>query len=352
MSRILFVPVSGDCGSGEVQRCRLLADALHAATPDARPHFLLTACAPPVPWPVTRLPASPTRAVGDVVAAIRELRPRVVVFDGNARVATLEAARAEGAETVLVSPRPSACRRGFRLRRMARMSEHWLVGVEFLAGRCWRERLAALVHGRVRVRRFAAIHAEPAPAGPLLARLGLDRPYVVACPGGGGHRLGGDDSRSLIGRAADALTAMGITTAAVGAPSPASAVDVARLDNADLMALLAGSEAALLGGGSLLGQALALGVPVVARPFQREQAARVAWLAARGLVASTPDDDAAGLATALAGLLRDEARRARLRQSGKALGLRNGLEEAVSALGRLAGLAAADDHFTAAIALP
>ncbi|WP_036139680.1 hypothetical protein, partial [Aerolutibacter daejeonensis] len=108
MSRLLFVPVSGSEGSGEVQRCRLLADALQARWPAVDAHFLLAEGTPALSWPTTTLSASPTRAVPEVVAAIEALRPAVVVFDGNTRVAALRAARRVGARVVLLSSRPSA----------------------------------------------------------------------------------------------------------------------------------------------------------------------------------------------------------------------------------------------------
>lgn len=334
--RVLFVPVSGGDGSGELQRCRLLADALHAASPGLQPHFLLAPGAPGVPWPATRLAGPPTRAVAGVVEAVAALRPSVVVFDGNARVAALAAARRAGARTVLISSRPSARRRGFRLRRMARLDEHWLVGADLAPARCWREHLAALACRRVAVRRFATLFTPPQPAAGLLQRLGLARPFVVACPGSGRHAVDGRTSADVFGEAAAALAAAGVATVAVGAVAPPPARSAGDLANGELMGLLEQAEAALLGGGSLLVQALALGVPVVAVPLQGEQAARVRWLADRGAVAALPAGEPGAMAASVADLVRDGARRRALRAAAASLGLRNGLPEAVQALARLA----------------
>ena len=69
MTRVLFIPVSGGHGSGEVQRCRLLGDALRARWPAVEPHALLATGTPPLPWQTTWLSASPTRAVPEVVSA-------------------------------------------------------------------------------------------------------------------------------------------------------------------------------------------------------------------------------------------------------------------------------------------
>jgi len=338
MSRILFVPVSGAAGSGEVQRCRLLADALCAQWPAIAPHFLLAEGAPAVPWPSTPLSASPTRAVPEVVAAIRSLRPDVVVFDGNTRVKAMDAARAVGARVVLISSRPSARDRGFRMRRMARLAEHWLIGAELLAHRGWRERLMTSLYSGVAVRRFATLFAPPAPVAPVLARLGVAAPYVVVCPGGGRHLIDGRSGAQLFGEAAARLAREGVATIAVAAPADAPAVDAGELPNAELMALLAHADAALLGGGSLLVQALALGVPALALPLQREQAERVSWLADAGAVVAASSSDVAALTADIRRLLDNAPARTRLTQATAALGLRNGLPEAVVALAALAGV--------------
>ena len=109
--------------------------------------------------------------------------------------------------------------------------------------------------------------------------------------------------------------------------------------NAELMGLLAASRAALLAGGSLLVQALALDVPVVAVPLQAEQAARVRWLAQAGAVQSEDKHDAPRLAQQVHTLIDDIDASNRLRAGVAKLGLHNGLDDAVEALGTLAGLA-------------
>ncbi|MCF7221559.1 hypothetical protein [Marilutibacter chinensis] len=335
--RIVFVPVSGGPGSGEVQRCRLLADALASAHPGLEPHFLLAEGTPPLPWPTTVLGASPTRAVAEVVAAIATLQPAVVVFDGNTRVAALEAARRAGARVVLVSSRPSARDRGFRWRRMARLDEHWLVGADLMNERGLRERLGRWRHPQVEVRRFATLFTPPAALEPVLHRLGLAQPYAVVCHGGGRHLLGGRSAAGLFAEIASASAHAGLATLAVAAPARSPALQVDALPNAELMAVLAGAEAALLGGGSLLVQALALGTPVLALPLQAEQAARVGWLEDAGAVMrADPTADAGELAAALRALADSDSTRARLRDNARGLGLGNGLPAAVEALATLA----------------
>ncbi|MFL6592424.1 MAG: hypothetical protein ACJ8GK_06925 [Luteimonas sp.] len=339
---ILFVPVSGSAGSGEVQRCVLLAQALQQRWPGAQSHFLLAegTAAPDVA--VTALSASPTRVPEEVVAAIRRLRPALVVFDGNARVATLAAARDVGARTVLISSRPSARDRGLRWRRMAQLDAHWLVGAELRDAPGWRERLSRWRHPQVQVRRFATVFAMPEPVTPLLQQVGVaaGQPFVVVCAGGAGVA----GAAALFGDVAARVAQSGIATIAIGVPGDAPAIALAHLPNAQLMGLLAASRAAFLAGGSLLVQALALKVPTLALPLQDEQAARVHWLAGQGAVTVAAGGDPQQLAHALCALADDPATRARLQQACSALALDNGLDAMADALGDFAGLSRNPDR--------
>ena len=337
-TRVLFVPVSGGAGSGEVQRCRLLAQALQQRWPQVEPQFLLAPGITAEPFPATTLSASPTRVPEEVLAAIARLQPSLVLFDGNARVATLAAARSAGARTVLLSSRPSARDRGFRLRRMAQLDAHWLVGAELRGAAGWRERLARWRYPWVDVRRFATLFAPPALAAPVLARLGLheDAAFALVCAGGAGHA----GAAALFAAAATHLARSGLATIAVGVPASAPALAVPTLPNAELMGLIAASRVALLAGGSLLVQALALDAPTVAVPLQAEQAARVRWLADAGAVReAAPTQSAQALADAARALADDADARARLRQATQRLELDNGLDAAVAALAMLAGVA-------------
>lgn len=299
-------------------------------------HFLLAPGIDAGAFPATFLSASPTRVPQEVAASIRALQPALVVFDGNARVAALAAARDAGARTLLISSRPSARDRGWRGRRMARLDAHWLIGAELRGAPGWRERLARWRFPQVDVRRFATLFASPAGVAPVLAGLGLQAGdvYAVVCAGGGGHA-----STAVFSEAATALARSGITTVAVGVDAAAPAIAVPALANAELMALLGAARVALLAGGSLLVQALALNVAAIALPLQAEQAARVLWLATAGAVRTptpaTSAQDAAGVAKLVRELADDADARERLRTGIRALDLRNGLDEAVQALAAL-----------------
>ncbi len=341
MPRVLFIPVSGARGTGEVQRCRILAEAAHSRDARVEPHFLLAPGAPAVGFPVTPLSDSPTRDTRGVRAAIAAQRPDLVVFDGNSRVETQESARRAGARTLLVSSRPSARDRGFRTRRMARLDAHWLVGAE-LANEPpnWRERLARRLFPRVAVRRFATLFAPPPPGTleRLRARHGLPETYALVCPGGGRHRPGGRDAAELFGLAAADLAGRGVPVVAVGTRAAPPEGSLPPLPNHELMALLAGARLAVVGGGSLVVQVLAVGTPAVALPLTREQGARTRWLARAGALREVLDTAAPALADAALDLYRDDARRAAQGAAAQRLGLVNGLPQAVDELAILVGL--------------
>src|SRR5690606_25593416 len=150
------------------------------------------------------------------------------------------------------------------------------------------------------------------------------------------HAVDGRTSADVFGEAAAALAAAGVATVAVGAVAPPPARSAGDLANGELMGLLEQAEAALLGGGSLLVQVVALAGRVVAVPWQGGRAARVRWPADRGAVAALPAGEPGAMAASVADLVRDGARRRALRAAAASLGLRNGLPEAVQALARLA----------------
>ena len=132
--------------------------------------------------------------------------------------------------------------------------------------------------------------------------------------------------------------AAGLATFAIGVPACPPAIAIAELPNAQLMGLLAASRVALLAGGSLLVQALALDTPTLALPLQDEQAARVRWLADNGAVRAAIGRDPRDLARSLRALADDDQARAQLQRGCRALGLDNGLQAMTQDLARFAGL--------------
>lgn len=367
--RLLLVPVSGPRGMGEYARCLAIADAMRARWPALELRLLLSREAPYArhcPHPAGLLPSSPTRCTPEVLAAIAEFRPGVVLFDNAGRTRQVVAARAAGARVVFVSSRGRQRRKAFRWRWMGLLEEHWISYPAALAGEpSWIETLKLRLRGRPVLRFLDAVVAAPdvAAAARLLAAAPASAdgaggaavapdaavprdaaiwPDVVVVPGGGSAY---PDTRITPRHFVDwslALAAAGHRVVVVGGPAFDVPVgEAARLTllrsvpAATLMALLAQARLVLVNGGDTLAQALALGRPCVAVPIAGDQAARIARAAALGVVAAPPVAD---VAAECERLLASEAARAALQQRLAALGWRDAMPVVVERLGAFLGL--------------
>jgi hypothetical protein len=343
--RLLFVPVSGPGGSGEYFRSLAIARGVERRWPDALIHFVvsrLASYADAVPYAATRIDTSPTQAIAAVVAELRAIRPEVVVFDSAGRAAQLKAAVAEGARCVYVSSRFKTRWKGFRLRRMRYLDEHWLMGPEFLGtGLNWLERAKLVVAGRPRVRFLPTCYEPPTEAtlASVPARLGLKpREYLLYCPGGAGRFAGLAHGPTVFQAAAgEVLERTGLASVLVGRAETAPAaglVTVPALPNDELMALVAQAKLCIINGGSLLAQCLAQRAPAVAAPIAGDQAANIACAARLGYLVGAPFESR-GLARVVLAVLADESGLAALRGRVEALALRNGVDIAVEAIGSM-----------------
>lgn len=349
---LLFIPVSGSSGSGELQRARLLARTARERWPDlpiaiAAEQGALAASADSG-IDALPLPGSPTRCSTEVIAAIRAHRPALVVFDSSARARQLDAAREVGARVVYISSRPSARARGFRWGAFSRIDEHW--SVEFdpdgtLPG-WWQRQLLRWRSGQ-RWRPLSTL-SEIADAGAWpghIREFVAGGPFALYCPGGGGGVIDGLPAGAAFAAAAERSGSRALVVRADLAPEQIEArgavLCVPAMRNAMLMALLQSAELAVIGAGSLLLQALALSSACLALPLASDQQARLAPLVRRAAVATCPAGIDA-LASAARSLCADPAALAALRTQARALNLRNGLPEAIDAIGELLGRARSD----------
>jgi hypothetical protein len=339
---LLFIPVSGGDGSGELQRARLLARSARRRWRQlpiaiaAAASSLNGASDPGVEY--LGLPASATRSTHEVCALIAARRPALVLFDSTARPAQMAAARAVGAGVVYLSSRPSARRRGFRLGAFVRIDEHW--SVEFDPdGRLPNhlQRLMLRLRPALRWRAYGSLHetADAARLPPTVAAFIAGAPYAVFCPGGGGGQVDGQGAPAGYAQAA---IQSGLRAACVRADrAPGSAeirgqvLTLGPVDNAALVALIEGSALAVLAAGSLLLQALSLGNPCVAAPLAGDQWERLRQLARRKAVVAC-DASVAALAGAATRLWQDRTEQARLRDCASGLGLGNGIAVALEAM--------------------
>jgi hypothetical protein len=274
---------------GEYARCLTIATALMRRVPDLEPHFVLSRTAPyaaDTPFATTLLPSSPTFHPREVSELIRELAPRVVLFDNAGRTAQLRAAHSAGARVVYVSSRRRQRGKGFRLGWMRVIDEHWIAYPSFIAGALNPlERLKLRVLGRPRVRYLDTLLPPPDAARSLacLARFGLEaHRYVLIVPGGGSAHPGAESAPATIAAAARAIARRGQPTLLVGpdladgggGPPPLLRV-AARLPPAELIELVRTSRLVVCNGGDTLLQVLACSRPCVAVPIAHDQPARI-----------------------------------------------------------------------------
>jgi len=355
--RFLFIPVSGPGGSGEYFRTLAVARGLERRWPGCSIKFVVSRDAPYSqggPYPVLLLDRSPTFEVAAVARILEQERPHVVVFDSAGCLPQYVAAQRSGARVVYVSSRPSARRKGFRLRRMLSTDQSWIAQPRFLGGELTlRERWKRKLAPRLEVLFLEVLHEPVDEDGTrgLQRRLGVQPGgYVLACPGGGGVFAGGRDAAQVFfGAASRVVQETSVPVVAVlgsrflaPATPPAGLHVLPSLPNGQLMGMLRDARVGMVNGGSLLLQVMAQHAPCVAAPIAADQPRRITRAAERGFVRSVALD-ATALAGATADLLGADAEREAMRGRLAQLGLRNGVEVAVGAVARLLPAASAGE---------
>jgi len=347
--RLLFVPASGARGAGEYFRCVALARAAQERWPAAQIRFVVNAqagYARAAPFAQATVRGSPTYNTAAVNAEVAGFQPHAVIFDSAGRVGQLAHARRRGAATVYISSRFKTRWKGFRLRRMRLLDQHWLAWPRFVGGELTRwERIKLAVMRRPETLFLDPVHepSDPARRARLLAQHGVsDRPYALFSAGGGGYALTGEPAPEIFARAAlEVKRASGVEAVWVKGPNyegnafdAENFVALGSVASESMIDLLAGAQLAVISGGSLLLQALALGTPVVAAPVAADQPGRIAAAERQGVAIGAPLESQA-LARAALPLLTDPARSRTLRARMRELDIGNGAHQAIDALARL-----------------
>ena len=347
---MLFVPVSGPHGSGELMRCLIIARELRRADPEIESHFLVSRDAvfrESVEFTVHDCDDSPTRSTPQVLATIKQVRPSVVVFDNAGRTVQLRAAKKSGARLVFSSRSPRLRWKAFRVTWLRLLDEHWIVFPEFVTGGLSLvERLKLRFSPNYVVRHLDTLFtpSDPSERGEYLRRLGLEQgKFAVFMPGGRGEHHGLKlDPTELFVDAATQFTGSAAAVAVVltGRAETAAAADprlklLPRVRPDDVQHLLAGAALVVSNGGSTLIHALAHGKAVISVPLADDQARRIRRATDAGVVVPAALD-AGDIARHALDVLSDPARGLQLRSRINALGLVNGVDEAVAALRKLA----------------
>jgi hypothetical protein len=289
-TKILFAPVSGPRGVGEYRRSLFLAQDLRARHPDWEIRLIVAEDAPyvdDVPVPIFRTQLSPTLVPDEVEAILRDFRPDVVVFDCSGRRSSLRTAHALGARTVFVSNHAWKRWKGFRVSRLRYTDEHWILPPRLVGGDLTRmERL------KLRwLRKPPPIFLGPVFPEPVRCRNTPHEPFFVCCPGGGGNDLHGTQSGGVFADTARVITeAARISGVLVtgenfrGELTRHPGLTVHRsLPGDELAGLLSAAEFAVIGGGDLLSQTVAIQVPAVSAPVAPDQYRRIRKYARAGL---------------------------------------------------------------------
>jgi glycosyltransferase involved in cell wall biosynthesis len=348
---------------GEYARSLAIARAASRRFAGAAIHFILSREAPyaaDAAFPATLLPSSPTFHSSAVIEVLEEWRPDVVIFDNAGRTAQLSAAHRLGARVVYISARRRQRRKAFRWHWMRLIDEHWIAYPEFIAGGLGIvERLKVAIAGRPVVRYLDVIlsHGDLGQRGAVLARAGGETgAFVLVVPGGGSGHPGADDAANQFKAAARTLAAGGVATVWVG-PLDASRAGGAQADadatadaaaaigephwhplgplpQAELAELMRAAHLIISNGGSTLLQAISCGNACIAAPIAKDQAERIRLCVTAG-VAVAADLDAASMVQTAQRLLQNEPQRAALADRARRLGLADGVEVAMQALGGL-----------------
>jgi len=347
--RVLFAPVTGPGGAGELMRCLIIARELARAEPTADIRFLVArdaAFREAVEFPIIDLDDSPTRSTPQVIAAIEAFRPDVMVFDNAGRTEQLRAARRAGAQVVFSSRAPRLRWKAFRPKWMRLLDEHWMVFPAFVTGGITRlERLKLRLFPDYRVRQFDTLFtpSDWESRRAWLAARGLEPGgYVVFVPGGRGEASRvAEPAELFIAAARKFVAATGQRTVVLtGRKSVPPGDDprltlLPRVEPDEVQHLLAESLFVVSNGGTTMIHTLAHGRPLVAIPLASDQDRRIRR-AVRLRVAVTAARTAAAIAAAAAQLLREPGQRAAMAQCIAELGITNGVGEAVAALRSLA----------------
>jgi hypothetical protein len=320
-------------------RSLCIARGVRQRWPRAEIAFIVSREAPyaeDVPFRTFHTPRSPTKHIREVNRIVSEFRPEIMVFDCSGRKAQLRHAKRSGCATIFVSQHKKKRGRGFRYPRMRFTDLHWIVQPRFVDGELsgW-ERAKLRILGRPRISFIGPVFPPPGAPVPGLP----SPPYFVCCAGAGGTRTDGRDTSELFaeqaGRVAGETEMQGVAVMGPNyrgqAGSFAGLAVVPSLDGAEMTRVLGEAEFALVGGGDLLAQTVALGTPCVAAAVGKDQASRIAAFQKEGLCLSAEPGRLAE--TCVAALT--ESERDRLRQNMRASDLRNGLDEALNQISEL-----------------
>ncbi len=318
---VVFIPVSGASGAGEYYRCAAIAEALLTISPNLPVHFIISAEASIYRdrrFHYHPIPGSPTHCSIQVIDYLRHPHPAAVVFDSSIRTQQLAAAKSLGAAVIAVVSRSSKRRRLLQPLKLRHIDSAWVIaaphnhrqrrGIERLLTLGWGGRLS-----------FGGTVLSPPCDKDLPKELAHDT-YALVAPGGGGGLIDGERADKKFAEIAWRVSREGISVlfvpgplSQVALPAASRLTAIRSLSPGGLMAAMSHARVCIVGGGSILGQGLALGKPCIPLPAGgRDQPERIAQLIHRGLLQELEDYSAAAVSAEVIRLWRDEESRTNL----------------------------------------
>lgn len=293
--RLLFIPVSGPRGMGEFARCNVLAQGLAQRHRDWDIRIVISREAPiadTATVPVFLTSRSPTKVPEELERILREFAPDVAVFDSSGRQSSLQAASRMGCATVFVSNHRPKRRKAFRLSRLRYTDEHWILRPRFISGE-----LTMLERWKLRwLRKPEPLFVDTWFPPPEVPPTAPSEDFFVACPGGGGNQVNGRQSAAIFADAARRISeGTGLKGVVVCGPTftgelptDAGLIVHRAVPAQTLLGLISAARMAVIGGGDLLTQTVALGIPAIAAPMASDQASRIDAFAGQGLCLKAP----------------------------------------------------------------
>jgi len=347
----LFVPVTGGEGLGEFARCLTLAHAVLERWPASRVRFVRDRQSPEIDdarIEALEITGSPTYNSSRINRWMELEPPDVAIFDSTGRRSQLDAAGSVGAKRVLIASRPSRRRKVLLRRMLSRAEQVWLVEPDAQRRRLDRwERFNLWLSGAgVRVVFVEALFPPSSQSrrDALIVEMGLrGRRFALLSPGGGGwfvhDRPAADvfiEAAQLISQGSDLATVVIAGPLHEGELHDSPGVIVKRSLSPERLAdLIHEAEIVVIGGGSSVGQAIAMRKLIVATALGgSDQAERVSRYADQGLLFSSAPESSR-LAESVLALYPDSARCEAMRGRQAALSMRNGLDTAVDSLAEL-----------------
>lgn len=347
--RFLFLPVSGTTGGGEFTRCLTVAGGVQASLPQAQIEFVLNreaGYAQDCPYTTHHIDASPTYATAAVNELLAARRPDVAVFDNSGRGAQLRLAKELGARTVFVSSRASTRAKGFGLRRLPWLDQHWIVGLPLTRpdlSTIERVKLGAVHRPEILFVDWIFVPPQPGRSAHLFERFGVEpEGFLVANAGSGGKDARRQSPVGVFAQAAGRIAARtGLRAIVVcGHNYKGPALDdegvlfVDTVSRQEMVDLISSARLLITNGGSLFIEGLAFERLCVAVSLANDQETRVRILSEAGLAVSAPLEVGAIARAALAAL-EQPATLAGILQRLRERPITNGLDTVLGGLHRL-----------------